>query len=69
MTINLNELLGKVSASPTIEESFLIFFDGLTDELGDIYANIDNHELRILNYELEKYRIPFSKAMAANISQ
>ena len=69
MTINLNDLLGKVSASPTIEESFLIYFDGVAEELDDIYAESDNHDLRDLLSELEKKRIAFSKAMAANIIQ
>jgi hypothetical protein len=67
MPDNLDDLITKISSSPTIEESFLIFLDYLVDELGDIYAMSDNHDVRNLITDLKNRRLPLSQAMASNI--
>jgi len=68
MTYNFDELIQKVAASTTIEESFLIFLDNLTDELSDVEVLHATNDLKELISQLEKYRIPFATAMASNIS-
>jgi hypothetical protein len=68
MENSFDDLITRISNSPTIEESFLIFLDDLLYELDDIYTNSDNHDLRNLINLLKNRRIPLSQAMASNIS-
>jgi hypothetical protein len=61
-------LIQKVAAATTIEDSFLIFLDNLVEELDDIYADNDDHDVRDLMADLQKYRSTFATAMASNIT-
>lgn len=68
MITDFNDLIEKISASSTIEGSFLLFLDNSIEELNSIYLDSDNHDLRDFINQLKKYRIPLSTAMASNIS-